>query len=277
MRRSMSYRKPVPEYIPSPPSSPMSPSLHLVISLDADGLVPPLPDQWRSTSSQAPTQPFSNTTFDIPRALISGLSEPQERSIPLIKVEPVDALEGNEAARKSRSASDSPVSVERPTKRRLHQQYRPPTPPLPTHHKIHRLPDNQSIVESYDKSSSDAAPGVPPSRLYKHIPSMRAASLSTIGTRTTSIQMYQAEKTYSSFGTSEPSTLWSSASTAYAGSDAGHRTLPVLPMHIVGIPGPSIAAKGSSGSNSSSWWHRIGTWGTSFRTKLKSFARVFIC
>ncbi|PPR07038.1 hypothetical protein CVT26_005239 [Gymnopilus dilepis] len=60
MQRSMSYRKPVPEYIPSPPSSPLHESDPVAQEPEKD--LPPLPQNWREVVAAKIMQASSDTT-----------------------------------------------------------------------------------------------------------------------------------------------------------------------------------------------------------------------
>ncbi|KAJ7129593.1 hypothetical protein C8R44DRAFT_777173 [Mycena epipterygia] len=125
MHRDMSYRKPVPDFIPSPPPSP-SP-LFLSASRQEDG-IPPLPDHWHDAIAQAQKTNYVNLVVyeNSPTSLDSGLSriQPGPSTIPGGKVE--NALELPQIA--------SPVyfgSTFRTTRVGQHRIYRPPTPPRP--------------------------------------------------------------------------------------------------------------------------------------------------
>ncbi|THV08480.1 hypothetical protein K435DRAFT_832946, partial [Dendrothele bispora CBS 962.96] len=105
IRRDMSYRKPVPAYIPSPPSSPSRlPQINTMIC-HSESTLPPLPDNWKDNVRQA---------NELPGIMLSA---------------PDDTSNDPNSSKFSDKASISQSSTERP-KRGLPQIYRPPTPPL---------------------------------------------------------------------------------------------------------------------------------------------------
>ncbi|KAF9226537.1 hypothetical protein BS17DRAFT_775797 [Gyrodon lividus] len=156
--RSMSHRKPVPKFIPSPPPSPPSSpgapfrqiSLSSVSSnspVQADR--PPLPDDWRDvidrvvSRERRSTLPTINTVVDFstheePSSDIDGEAEPLRQSPASTEFEtsrsytfaPPSPCESFDADPVSRPHSPTPWT--RPGgKRRVQTEYRPPTPPLP--------------------------------------------------------------------------------------------------------------------------------------------------
>ncbi|KAJ7047298.1 hypothetical protein C8F04DRAFT_1748 [Mycena alexandri] len=103
MHRAMSYRKPVPAYIPSPPSSPVSLSTFQHASRQKEEM-PPLPEDWHDAIAQA-------------RTILSSASFAHAQ--PAI----------DEAPQLPKLAS--PVHLASKNHRRI---YRPPTPPRPSDH-----------------------------------------------------------------------------------------------------------------------------------------------
>ena len=99
--------------------------------------------------------------------------------------------------------------------------------------------------------------------------STKAGSFSTIWTKSPS---FRTENTYSTFGNSEPSVLFSSSFTTYAGLGAG---LPILPRQF-GRGGNTVQGN-STRSFISSWRDQMVSWSTTLRVKLRSFTRKYIC
>ncbi|KIJ70030.1 hypothetical protein HYDPIDRAFT_23178 [Hydnomerulius pinastri MD-312] len=156
--RSMSHRKPVPKFIPSPPpsppSSPGAPFRQISLSSVASGSpimtdMPPLPEDWRDvidrvvSRERRSTLPTINTVADFsvregPSSDIDGEAQPLRQSPASMDFEttrsymfappsPSESYDGEPVSR-----PDSPTPWMRPGGRRRGQtEYRPPTPPLP--------------------------------------------------------------------------------------------------------------------------------------------------
>ncbi|KIK94698.1 hypothetical protein PAXRUDRAFT_430111 [Paxillus rubicundulus Ve08.2h10] len=155
--RSMSHRKPVPKFIPSPPpsppSSPGAPFRQISLSsVSSNSLVqtdrPPLPEDWRDvidrvvSRERRSTLPTINTVVDFsthegPSSDLDSEAGPLRQS-PASMVEtsriytfappsPSESFDGGPVSR-----PHSPTPWARPGgKRRTQTEYRPPTPPLP--------------------------------------------------------------------------------------------------------------------------------------------------
>ncbi|KIO12731.1 hypothetical protein M404DRAFT_19477 [Pisolithus tinctorius Marx 270] len=154
-RHSMSRRKPVPKFIPSPPPSPpSSPGAPFgQISFASGSLaqtdMPPLPEDWRDvidrmvSKERHSTLPTINTIVDGDVLVsdtdgeIEGERQSQAstefgttRSFRFAPPSPCETCDGEAVPR-----PDSPTPWSRPVgKRRGQAEYRPPTPPLPRQH-----------------------------------------------------------------------------------------------------------------------------------------------
>src|ERR1700733_7404010 len=93
----------------------------------------------------------------------------------------------------------------------------------------------------------------------------QGASFSTIWTKSPS---FRTENTYSSFGNSEPSVLFSGSFSTYGGLGA---ELPILPRHC-GRSETTVKTD-SKRRFISSWRDHLESWGTSLKVKLRSFTR----
>ncbi|KAH0839861.1 hypothetical protein J3R83DRAFT_812 [Lanmaoa asiatica] len=156
--RSMSHRKPVPKFIPSPPpsppSSPGAPFRQISLSsisppspIQTDR--PPLPDDWKDvidrvvSRERRSTLPTINTVVDFsthegPSTDFDGEAEPlrqspastefeMSRSYTFAPPSPSESYDGDPLSR-----PHSPTPWTRPAgKRKPQAEYRPPTPPLP--------------------------------------------------------------------------------------------------------------------------------------------------
>ncbi|KAF8450602.1 hypothetical protein L210DRAFT_3520860 [Boletus edulis BED1] len=156
--RSMSHRKPVPKFIPSPPpsppSSPGAPFRQISLSSISSPSPtsndrPPLPDDWKDvidrvvSRERRSTLPTINTVVDFsthegPSTDLDGEAEPLRQSPASTEFEmsrsytfnppsPSESYDGDPFSR-----PHSPTPWTRPAGRRKPQaEYRPPTPPLP--------------------------------------------------------------------------------------------------------------------------------------------------
>ncbi|KAH7920165.1 hypothetical protein BV22DRAFT_1133286 [Leucogyrophana mollusca] len=192
----MSYRKPVPKFIPSPPPSPASSpsstfrqlSLSLESAVDKD--VPPLPADWRDAIDRAVSGerktssplPSINTVVNYPGedALENDIILDRGGSSPTATE--LETSEGVACAPPSPSEtccdSDGPVSrpgspmpwthSRRATgKRRTQAEYRPPTPPLPGPRNRSRSPESGS-TSPVPTIISQLAPPEPPFLVAPH-------------------------------------------------------------------------------------------------------------
>ncbi|KAF8076457.1 hypothetical protein FPV67DRAFT_418281 [Lyophyllum atratum] len=274
MHRSTSYRKPVPVYVPSPPPSPaMSAPMQLAFTLENSEPMPHSSPDWRTVLEQASKKRrvTGDSTSISDRSLEKLGQDPiPERKVPSLLVESPDGQkipieESNYTP--LYAPSTLPPSPERHAKRKLHQYYRPPTPPLAAHTRKRRTVDSTpNFFHSCElpcPMSDDARQGVCPEP--RRMPSMTAPSFSTTVTQSPS---FKTEKTYLSFGPSELSTLWS------GNMDMGLHDLP-KPVGLSRTP----ARMGDAKTNSprSPWRGRIGTWGASLGMSLRRFTTMFIC
>jgi len=128
MPRNMSYRKPVPRYIPSPPPSPTTAQASSNFEECSGEEIPPLPTEWREAIERALT--LGNSVASFPNPSPSSSSEESDDRHHSI-------CTSNIAKRPTfiRRESDSSVaylSQEEKRQRQLHHTFRPPTPPLRT-------------------------------------------------------------------------------------------------------------------------------------------------
>ncbi|KAJ7908291.1 hypothetical protein B0H13DRAFT_2016963 [Mycena leptocephala] len=167
MPRGMSYRKPVPQYLPSPPHSPSSLSTPQTLSAGRQTEErPPLPENWHDAIAQArknfndhPFLPVSTTAN--PRSPQYGRIQPDRLGIP--------ALVAEDAPQLPRIAS--PVYLgsnvgNTNTRVGPHRIYRPPTPPRSSDHRL---------VEAESQNPSE----VPLDRMFKcaELPSRRSVEI----------------------------------------------------------------------------------------------------
>ncbi|TFK55972.1 hypothetical protein OE88DRAFT_1804757 [Heliocybe sulcata] len=178
-RKSMSWRKPVPKFLPSPPPSPPPPSpAHrfgaLAAASASDSDVPPLPADWREAIERALTRdqwqrggpmvaygggmnasvgdvwtrPRSPTPDPRWEPDFTGLSAPSASTLDFRRH--LAERDRNIYYHEDRSHKALPRRPETPqpscSHKHLHRTYRPPTPPLPTHYKKRRLPDDDAVV-----------------------------------------------------------------------------------------------------------------------------------
>ncbi|KAG6869249.1 hypothetical protein C0993_000002 [Termitomyces sp. T159_Od127] len=146
-------------------------------------------------------------------------------------------------------------------KRKIHQQYRPPTPPLPSHSRKHRTPDAISVMETPSSSIFHGNCESPYQELRrKH--STVAPSFTTSLTQSPSLQ---TEKTYISFVPSDRCLCW-----------------PKVRLHQFSKTDSRSSRSGLSvghdtGVDEVSWWGKIGGWGASIGSKVKRFAKMYMC
>jgi len=134
MPRNMSYRKPVPKYIPSPPLSPSTEHGQLNLEETFGQEVPPLPREWREAIEQA----LSSDNFAA-STLICGSLEGTD-------IEPIHVYSPNPSRRATFITRGSVCSAawqcrEEKQQRQPHHIYRPPTPPLPSYRPKRRRTD----------------------------------------------------------------------------------------------------------------------------------------
>lgn len=199
-RRSMSRRKPVPKFIPSPPPSPpSSPGAPFgQISLASGSLtqmdMPPLPEDWRDvidrvvSKERHSTLPTINTVVDgdvlasDTDGEIEGERQSQAstefgttRSFTFAPPSPCETCYGEAVPR-----PDSPTPWSRPAgKRRTQAEYRPPTPPLPRRHSQSPELSVESLTIAISQEVSDGE--MAPTSIPKTI-GLKARSLPPIPT-----------------------------------------------------------------------------------------------
>jgi len=133
----MSYRKPAPVYIPSPPPSP--PASAVPSTREKDGKeIPPLPDNWQEVLSfKASERNMSTQTFEP----LTGSSDDQleldtTEQAPVVPEKPPrysTNLISDESVRSLAIPQAHQLPNVRTTRARgLPREYRPPTPPLPS-------------------------------------------------------------------------------------------------------------------------------------------------
>ncbi|KAF9268043.1 hypothetical protein L218DRAFT_954435 [Marasmius fiardii PR-910] len=127
--RGISYRKPAPVYIPSPPPSPQTPSTSALSLSPADvqlyqsESIPPLPIDWKRRVQRA--RGLETTT-------LSDVGKDEKINDPRLPAGDV-------------SMPQFPQASQSPRREVPHwQSYRPPTPPLPASTRKRRLADEDT-------------------------------------------------------------------------------------------------------------------------------------
>jgi len=246
--RNMSYRKPVPTYVPSPPSSPRQSTLPLSTKPNLDLEVPPLPPNWREVLDQVGTLP-PRSNAELCQLLSTHTGEYIEQDMTELASTVVSdniTLCGDQVILPGiRSTSNAPWTQ----KRRLHQQYRPPTPPIPSQHK-----SRQSLLNSDSNSevtlTHDVHCQIDHFGLYHDYPRS--------GPGASSLKISSSFRTMGTFNTSNPSVaLQGGMKTGelfnYT-SLLNHRN----DRHLHKIAGDS------SKSMELSYWESLGAWAKKF-------------
>ncbi|PPQ94018.1 hypothetical protein CVT25_009866 [Psilocybe cyanescens] len=159
MQGNMSYRKPVPEYIPSPlPSPSPSPTPSPLSSVQVEALsstrldedvqeekpVPPLPDNWREILAEKVNAIEAVTLeADVTNANASILTEEERDITETILLPPPSSgepftfanIDKDQESFTTIAASQQLHSQKQRNGRGLPTKYRPPTPPLRSHSK----------------------------------------------------------------------------------------------------------------------------------------------
>jgi len=225
--RNMSYRKPVPTYVPSPPSSPRQ-SILPPPTLE----VPPLPPNWREVLDQVGMLPPRSNAESITGEYIEQDMTELASSV----VSDSLTVYGDQGIR---STSNVPWTQ----KRRLHQQYRPPTPPIPSHHK-----SRQSLLNSDSNSevtlTHDVHRQIDHFRLYHDYPRG--------GPGASSLNISSSFRTMGSFNTSNPSMAFQGMRTGELYNYSSHLTHEHDRLHKI--------AGDTSESVESSCWESFGAW-----------------
>ncbi|KAJ6515820.1 hypothetical protein C8R45DRAFT_957715 [Mycena sanguinolenta] len=152
MHRGMSYRKPVPVYIPSPPPSP-STSQTLSAGRTPEN-VPPLPEHWHDAIALARRTYGSNLALSASQTLVRppehGSSDSEDVHSGSMHPEPL-TFSPEEAHQLPRVAS--PVHFASNFRNTAqYRVYRPPTPPRPSDHKWRGLFDESPSESRRSKS-----------------------------------------------------------------------------------------------------------------------------
>ncbi|KAF5390569.1 hypothetical protein D9757_002732 [Collybiopsis confluens] len=286
LRRDKSYRKPVPQYIPSPPESPKATTPDF--SKGQDTLVPlelvflPLPGDLQEfvEHERSPQEKRMDPGQD--NSLTSVLQETEvynPRSLPRVS----SFIRSASHTLFSEKSPDAPANPLINNKRRLPQVYRPPTPPIASAAKKRKFTDDSS-VDTHEFLT------VPP-----RVANPRHGETSAPLTRSTtaagsSRSSFHPLSTQASFRTEK--TFASDAPTFIVGSAMTNNTsrhtdghqeehwhdLPVLPMFII-KPSPRRRGSGLTGSTKLGSDHPLKArfeWFTVQRIG-RSLQKVFCC
>ncbi|KIK68069.1 hypothetical protein GYMLUDRAFT_36896 [Collybiopsis luxurians FD-317 M1] len=287
LRRDKSYRKPVPEYIPSPPESPIAatfpPKAQEVTTELEEAILRPLPEDWHDIVRQAMsaqekrmesvqdnrlTSVAPEQVVDTPRTSPSVVGTVLLRNPSFLHSPP---LEGEE---KLPALSTSPNSA----KRRLPQIYRPPTPPTSSTVKKRKLTEDSS-------NDTHEFLTVPP-RVANHSKNTETStpltrSVTAAGSSRSSFHPLSAQassRTEKTFASDSPTFIAGSARTTSHHTD-GHQeddwhNLPVLPSVIV-KPLPRRHGSGLTGSTKASSMHSQRSLSEPLRSTFQTIGRFF--
>jgi len=179
----------------APPSSPRQSTSLPSIQLNPDLEVPPLPPNWRKVLDEVGMfPPRSNVESCQLLPTVAGEYIEQDMTELASSVMSDNlAVYGDQVVLPGiRSTSNAPWTQ----KRRLHQQYRPPTPPIPSQHK-----SRQSLLNSYSNSevtlNHDVHRQIDHFGLYHDYPRG--------GPGASSLKVSSSFRTMGSFNTSNPS------------------------------------------------------------------------
>jgi hypothetical protein len=321
LRRDRSYRKPVPEYIPSPPASPIVatpdlPKVQAPMPEHEGGEFPPpvcylclalanclpgfehsqLPEDWQEIMRHALRAQGKRTdrTQDAQHAYLT-----QETEVDAPQVGPLSDDAVTFSRHPSFFQSTLSVSLDEKTpsvpsspngtKRRLPQNYRPPTPPINSASKKRKLTEDCSheFLE---------VPRVGPSTkrvksTENHPPITRSATAA--GSSRTSFHLLSTQASFRTeqTGASDAPTFIAGSARTYSHSDVHReeshyshheddwRNLPVLPMFIVKPP-PRRRGSALTGSTKVGSMRSHKTWSESCRFtlgKVGSFLGAIFC
>ncbi|KAK7470583.1 hypothetical protein VKT23_002007 [Stygiomarasmius scandens] len=221
IRRDMSYRKPVPAYVPSPPSTPLP---QTKVASRSEVSLPPLPENWESSVRQA-------------------------NELPGIKLSaPDDTLDGpaNKPSDKAEVSLISHSPAGRP-KRGLPQIYRPPTPPLVHDNKRRNFEESRDYLTVPSPTVGGHDSYFPPSVGLSAQSSVRGSILTltpqpSVRTEKTMVSTHSAPEFRYSIWQSSQLEQW--------------HDLPVLSMHIVKPRrgyGSTTSSKASDTSSERRW------------------------
>ncbi|KAE9410630.1 hypothetical protein BT96DRAFT_984137 [Gymnopus androsaceus JB14] len=261
LRRDKSYRKPVPEYIPSPPASPTSaiPNLPRMPSMHEGGGLPPLPGGWQDVLRQA--------------------AAAQEK-----RIDNVQDVSSIDAVRPSRIFLQSVPSVSLPledcerspgptspggSRRRLPQSYRPPTPPLSSATRKRKLPEDSSVdnhefltvprITNLNKSHESSGSYPPPPTRTATTAGSSKTSLHPLSNQAS----FRTEKTAASDCAASNNARANVDNASHEDESRWH-DLPVLNMYVV--PPKNPHRRGSGHTTSS----KAGSVSESFRSSFRS-------
>ncbi|KAG6890564.1 hypothetical protein C0992_000572 [Termitomyces sp. T32_za158] len=254
MQRGASYRKPVPIYIPSPPGSPALLATQLPHSLENDA--------WSQVDMQNVLQQTQMPGADsvcISNTAVNGTTAPisADEQVPSFLVK---SPEGEEIPLDDSNYTPLTATCSSPgrrVKRKLHREYRPPTPPLPSHSRKHPTRDTFASVETPSSSIFNGhCESLNPELRRK--PSTVAPSFTTSYTQSPS---FQTERTYLSFVPSNRCIFWPKKGNVrlqqiFKSEPRSSRS---------GLP----VDHGTEADEEVSWWGKICEWGVSMGVRVK--------
>ncbi|KAF8746025.1 hypothetical protein AX14_004307 [Amanita brunnescens Koide BX004] len=151
MPRDMSYRKPVPQYIPSPPPSPSTAQEESSSEEHSSEKIPPLPTEWREAIERALS--LSNSAASSLTPSLDSSSDESDQPNRHHSIYMSNVTKRPAHTRSDSACSAAILSQEEKHQRQLHHVYRPPTPPLPKQRK------HESSAEWLDSRST--LPNIP--------------------------------------------------------------------------------------------------------------------
>ncbi|KAJ3505890.1 hypothetical protein NLJ89_g7176 [Agrocybe chaxingu] len=155
MQRSLSYRKPVPVYIPSPPPSPVTFSPQpSVQEVDASrDKAPPLPENWRQVLNAKILEIKSSKMNDLDVVTWNEKSQTPAEELDITELATPPKIRTDEDADEDSLTQPSTLgapslNVRKKQSHGLPTYYRPPTPPLPSQNKRQNsTPEPSSTLE----------------------------------------------------------------------------------------------------------------------------------
>ncbi|KAF8974497.1 hypothetical protein BDZ97DRAFT_1773862 [Flammula alnicola] len=174
MQRNMSYRKPAPVYIPSPPPSPRASSVHSEAPKQPEEEIPPLPNNWREilvakisedNSSRENSLSINPSNGEDPATKEPYVTEPAPPPAPQPKMEKDSnvQVEGYEGSFATLSGSQAHRGRGLPT------EYRPPTPPLRSKSKRQDVPPEINSEGGVGHSDMHLPRGIYPSNNHSNL------------------------------------------------------------------------------------------------------------
>ncbi|KAF6762298.1 hypothetical protein DFP72DRAFT_878462 [Ephemerocybe angulata] len=171
LRRDMSYRKPVPKYQPSPPPSPLPapqlPPVDLELLQVTDHFLS-LPLGWSPSQEPRPLPREPRAELLVPTMIPREYPLSERRATTAMShrgVSPMNSGSPDSSMSEDGEGLQDPRATPDRKRRRLHREYRPPTPPLPAQHKRRRLTVTAFPEEGIAMSAS-ACPSRDTSRMY---------------------------------------------------------------------------------------------------------------